>query len=192
MYCGRLVDVAAVQQSVEKVQPVGELMALGAQGRAHGLHGVEWRVRDSTSVRRARGEPCPDRCPRGHLARRHHDDPLADGGERRGRVGGPKTSSTRGVRPMSSTGVPGSFRVSSMMRATSLTNVTIPIGVDGQHAFVDPVQHRFLIAYQLGHSAGSRPQVRPRHRRASSTEPATPMSNARPTSKAAFEHPPTS
>jgi hypothetical protein len=84
----RLVDMAAVQKAVEEVQPIGELMPLGAKDCTHQLHGVELaRQRfDIGAITHDENGSQISAVPR-HVSRRHHDDPFADGGERGGRIG---------------------------------------------------------------------------------------------------------
>ena len=96
-----------MQKTVEQVQPIGELVALGAKDRAHQLHRVELTGQRFDIGAIAHNENGSQIAPLAcHVSRRYNDDPVTDGGERRVESADLNTSSTRGVKPISSTGLP--------------------------------------------------------------------------------------
>ena len=137
------------------MQSVGELVALGAQHRAHQLHGVELAGQgfDVGAIAHDQDGAQFAALTR-HVSRRHHHDPIADRGERRRRIRRPEhLEHTR--RQTDVLHRPARF-VGDLEQAARLVvdERCLPGGVDGQHALIDTVQDRRLAAYQLGHFGG--------------------------------------
>ena len=151
--------MATVQKAVEQVQPIGELVALGAKDRAHQLHGVELagqRFDVGAIAHNENGSQIAALAR--HVSRRHHDDPVTDGGERGRRIRRPEHVEHAGRQTDL---LHRSARLVADLEQPARLVVDerdFPVGVDGEHPLVDAVQHGCLAADQLGHLGGLQPQ----------------------------------
>ena len=145
------------------MQPIGEFVALGAQHRAHQLHGVELAGQgfDVGAIAHDQYGSQIAAVTR-HVSRRNHHDPIADCREGRRRFRRPEHLEHTWCQT-DLLHRPARFVADLEQPACLVVDERcLPGGVDGQHALVDTVQDRCLAAYQLGHFGGLQP-----HRQAS-------------------------